>query len=44
MVAWHHRLHGHEFVQAPGVGDEQGSLPCCGPWGGKKSDTTEPEN
>ena len=26
MVGWHHRLDGHEFEQAPGVGDEQGSL------------------
>ena len=26
MVGWHHRLHGHEFGQAPGVGDGQGSL------------------
>ena len=33
MVAWHHRLNGHEFEQAPGVGDGQGSLVCCRPWG-----------
>ena len=33
MVGWHHRLHGHEFEQAPGVGDGQGSLACCSPWG-----------
>ena len=33
MVAWHHRLNGHEFEQAPGVGDGQGSLVCCSPWG-----------
>ena len=26
MVGWHHRLEGHEFEQAPGVGDGQGSL------------------
>ena len=26
MVGWHHRLNGHEFEQAPGVGDGQGSL------------------
>ena len=26
MAGWHHRLSGHEFEQAPGVGDEQGSL------------------
>ena len=33
MVGWHHRLDGHEFEQAPGVGDRQGSLVCCRPWG-----------
>ena len=44
MVGWHHRLHGHEFEQAPGVGDGQGSLVCCGPWGRKKLDMTEWEN
>ena len=42
MVRWHHQLDGHEFVQAPGVGDAQGSLECCSPWGRKESDTTEP--
>ena len=41
MVGWHHRLNGHEFEQAPGVGDGQGSLACCSPWGHKESDTTE---
>ena len=41
MVGWHHRLGGHEFEQAPGVGDGQGSLACCSPWGRKESDTTE---
>ena len=41
MVGWHHWLNGHEFVQAPGVGDGQGSLACCSPWGHKVSDTTE---
>ena len=41
MVGWHHRLDGHEFEQAPGAGDGQGSLACCGPWGHKESDTTE---
>jgi len=30
MVGWHHSLNGHEFEQALGVGDEQGSLVCCG--------------
>ena len=33
MVGWHHRLDGHEFEQTPGVGDVQGSLACCSPWG-----------
>ena len=32
MVKWHHRLDGHEFEQALGVGDGQGSLVCCRPW------------
>ena len=41
MVGWHHRLDGHAFEQALGVGDGQGSLACCSPWGGKESDTTE---
>ena len=33
MVGWHQRFDGHEFEQAPGVGDGQGSLMCCSPWG-----------
>ena len=37
----HHRFKRHEFEQAPGVGDGQGSLACCSPWGLKESDTTE---
>ena len=39
MVGWHHRLDGHEFEQALGVGDVQGSLACCNSWvhGVKKS-------
>ena len=41
MVGWHHRLDGHKFEQAPGVGDGQGSLACCSPWGHKESDTAE---
>ena len=44
MVGWHHRLDGQEFAHAPGVGDEQGSLTCCSPWGCKKSDRTEQLN
>ena len=43
-IGWHHRLNGHEFEQALGVGDGQGSLACCNPWGRKESDTTEPLN
>ena len=35
------QLGGHEFEQAPGVGDGQGSLACCSPWGCKELDTTE---
>ena len=41
MAGWHHRLNGHVFEQAPGVGDGKGSLVCCSPWGYKESDTTE---
>ena len=41
MVGWHHRLYGHEIELAPGVGDGQGGLACCSPWGHKESDMTE---
>ena len=41
MVGWHHWLDGHEFEQAPGVGDGQGNLACCSPWGHKELDMTE---
>ena len=41
MVGWHHPLNGHEFEQAPGDGEEQGSLECCSPWGCKELVTTE---
>ena len=44
MVGWHHQLNGHEFKQAPGAGDGQGSLVCCTPWGHKESDMTEQLN
>ena len=44
MVGWHHWLNGHEFEQALGVGDGEGSLVCCSPWGPKESDTTEQLN
>ena len=39
MVGWHHRLNGHEFEQAPGVGGGQGGLACCGPRGGQELGT-----
>ena len=41
MAGWHHRLNGHEFEWTPGVGDGQGGLVCCSPWGRKESDMTE---
>jgi len=41
MVGCHHRLNGHEFEQAPGDGEGEGSLACCSPWGYKKSDWTD---
>ena len=44
MVGCHHQLYGHEFEQALGVGDGQGGLKCCGPWGCKESDMTERMN
>ena len=44
MVGWHHRRDRHEFEQAPGVGDGQGSLTCCSPWGLKMLDMTERMN
>ena len=44
MVGWHHRLDRHEFEQALGVGDGQGSLACFSPWGRKESDVTEQLN
>ena len=44
MVGWHHWLDGYEFEQAPGVGDGQGSLASCSPWGHKESDMTEQLN
>ena len=41
MVGWYHQLYGHEFEQALRVGDGQGSLVCCSPWGYKQSDSNE---
>ena len=44
MVGWHYRLDGNGFGWSPGVGDGQGGLACCGPWGQKKSDVTKRQN
>ena len=44
IVEWYHRLDGHEFEQAPGAADGQGSLVYCSPWGHKELDTTEQLN
>ena len=41
MSGWHHQLDRHEFQRTPGVGDGQGSLVCCSPWGCKELDITE---
>ena len=41
MVGRYHQLSGREFEQAPGVGDGEGGLVCCSPWGFKELDTTE---
>ena len=41
MVRWHHQLDGRESEWTPEVGDGQGSLECCSPWGCKESDMTE---
>ena len=40
-VGWHYRLNGHEFEQALGDGEGQGSLVCCSPWGHKELDTEQ---
>ena len=40
MVGWHHQYNGHEFEQAPGDGEGQGSLVCCSPWDSKKWNRT----
>ena len=44
MVVWRHQFNGHEFQEAPGGGDGQGSLVCCSPWGLKEPDMTEELN
>ena len=41
MIGWPHQLDGHGFEQTPGVGDGQGGLECCRPWGCKESHTTK---
>ena len=41
MVRWHHPFDGQEFEYAAGVGDGQGSLAWCSPWGNKELDMTE---
>ena len=41
IAGWHHKLNGHEFEQAPGDGEGQGSPACCSPWGFKELDMTE---
>ena len=40
-VGWHHQLDGYKFEQVPGVGNGQGGLACCSPWGGKETRMTE---
>ena len=44
MIEWYHRLDGYEFEQVLEVGDGQGGLVCCSPWGLKESDVTEQLN
>ena len=44
MAGWHHQCDGLEFKQALGVGDGQGNLACCSPWGYKELDMTEQQN
>ena len=43
-AGWNHRLNEHEFESTPGVGNGQGGLACCSPWGHKESDMTERMN
>ena len=38
MIGWHHQLNGHGFKQTLGVGNGQGGLACCSPWGHKELD------
>ena len=41
MIGWHHQLNGHEFGQAPGVGE---AWRCCSPWGHKELDVNKQLN
>ena len=41
MVGWHHQLSGHKFEKTLGIGDRQGSLACCSPWGHKELDKSD---
>ena len=41
MVGWHHRFNGREFESTLGIGDGQGGLACCSPWGREELDTSE---
>ena len=38
MHGWHHQLNGHEFEQALGDSEVQGSPACCSSWGNRESD------
>ena len=44
MVGWHYQVNGHGLGWTPGVGDGQGGLACCRPWGHKELDMTESLN
>ena len=44
MVGWHHQHNRHELEQNLGLGDGQGSLACCSPWGCKELEKTEQLN
>ena len=44
MFGWYYRLNRHEFEQALGDGEGQGSLACCSRWGHKEPDSTEKQH
>ena len=44
MVGWHYQFNGHELGETLRVGDGQGGLVCCSPWGHKELDMTEQTN